>query len=110
MFPSRGHFPTAGSWLSDVVGTASAAVHLLYTYAHAETWARLVESRAQRILSTGLRSCRDRRLTNYDAGLGIAARSILTISRLAGASWDQPSRTAGLSKDDGFLLVPVALS
>lgn len=51
--------------------------------------------RRKRILSTGLRSCRDRRLTNYDAGLGIAARSIWTISRLAGASWVQPSSTAG---------------
>lgn len=50
-------------------------------------WGGLVDSRTKRILSTGLRSCRDRRLTNYDAGLGIAARSILTISRLAGASW-----------------------
>lgn len=61
---------------------------LLVHYAtQTETWAGLVDSRAKRILSTGLRSCRDRRLTNYDAGLGIAARSILTISRLAGASW-----------------------
>lgn len=68
------------------------ALHLLQlpsagTLRITQTWAGLVDSRAKRILSTGLRSCRDRRLTNYDAGLGIAARSILTISRLAGASW-----------------------
>lgn len=66
------------------------ALHLLAVAAVWYTthpWCGLVDSRAKRILSTGLRSCRDRRLTNYDAGLGIAARSILTISRLAGASW-----------------------
>lgn len=87
MFPSHGTFPTA-SYLeggsSDVVGIASAAALLVH---YASQWGGLVDSRAKRILSTGLRSCRDRRLTNYDAGLGIAARSILTISRLAGASW-----------------------
>lgn len=70
------------------------------------TWAGLVGSRTKRILSTGLRSCRDRRLTNYDAGLGIAARFILTISRLAGASWVLPSRTACLSCSTGKTPLP----
>lgn len=98
MFPSHGTFPTARYLVTSEGGCRMLlALHLLqcccwYT---THTWGGFVDSRAKRILSTGLRSCRDRRLTNYDAGLGIAARSILTISRLAGASWVQPSRTAG---------------